>query len=295
MLLNTKTLTTKQLEIVNLLLTGALAPQTRFLNRADVLSVHQHSRLTTGQLAALPLALPLTPAEKQTAQLSGRIALTDSEDRVVAEVQVTELYKLPEDLLHIAQFFEPHITNEYWFAAGTIQAVKPILHARFKPLRTTVTGLKQYFKQQRWQHIVAVQAKPILNTADAQYACEWLFANHRGGLLIQTVADETSEAFAEQVHAVRDQIRCSAAKEVKLTLLPEIEGLSAQQEVLLHALICRNSGVTALVLSSDTPASVKQWLQRYRDELDLTLLSAKRRPQRAIQEQPSFAALQQVA
>ncbi|MEN9432986.1 MAG: hypothetical protein RLZZ422_575 [Pseudomonadota bacterium] len=295
MILNTKTLTPSQLEIINLLLSGALAPQMGFSSRADVLSVQQYSRLTNGQLAALPLALPLTPAEKQTAQLSGRIALTDSDDRVIAEVQVTELYRLPSEALEAVKFFEPNITSDYWFAAGSIQAVKPILHARFKSSRASVKDLKHYFKNQRWQHIVAVQAKPTLNTVDAQHACEWLFANHRGGLLIQTVADESSEYFSEQVHAVRDQIRCSAARAVKLTLLPVIHHLSTQQEALLHAIICRNSGVTALVINADTPASTKQWLQRHRDELDLELLIAKRSTQRATHQQPQFAALQQVA
>lgn len=295
MLLSTKTLTSQQVEIVNLLLTGALAPQMGLLGRADFLSVASRSRLQTGQLAALPLALPLTPTEKQTAQLSGRIALTDPEERLIAEVQVTELYRLPEEALKAIKFFEPTITSDYWFAAGSIQAVKPVLHARFKSARTTVGSLKTYFRQQRWKHIVAVQAKPTLNTAEAQHACEWLFANRRGGLLIQQIADESSEQFSAQVHAVREQIRCSAAKEVKLALLPAVEHLTAQQEALLHAIISRNSGVTALVLSADTPATVKKWLQRYRDELDLELLIPKQSRQRAVQEQPSFVALQQVA
>ena len=295
MLLSTKTLTVKQVEIVNLLLTGALAPQTGLLGRADFLSVCSRSRLQKGQLAALPLALPLTPAEKQTAQLSGRIALTDTEERLIAEVHVTELYRLPEASLEAIRFFEPTITTDYWFAAGSIHAVKPVLNARFKSARPTVGALKTYFQQQGWKHIVAVQAKPTLNTAEAQHACEWLFANRRGGLLIQTIADESSEQFAEQVHAVRDQIRCSAAKEVKMALLPALEHLTAQQEALLHAIISRNSGVTALVLSENTPSTVKQWLQRYRDELDLELLAPKRSHQRAVQAQPGFVALQQVA
>ena len=106
---------------------------------------------------------------------------------------------------------------------------------------------------------------------------------------------QSSDSFHDEVHAVRNQIRCSAAKDVKLAILPAIQHLSAKQEALLHAIISRNSGVTALVIGADTPASVRQWLQRYRDELDLELIMVKSSCQRETLATPERAPLQRVA
>ncbi|MDQ5767069.1 hypothetical protein [Thiothrix subterranea] len=271
-----------EISTLELLLNGAFAPLHGYLNQDDHCSVLQHNRLANGTLWPLPLALSLTPAEKREAQLSGRIVLVDGlERRAIAEVSVESFYRLPADVAELAQAFDANRTPDTWYASGTVKPLQKILHPAFNSLRFNVPALRQ--NVQEWHSIIAVQAAPTLDSNDLQRACEWLTDTEiGGGLLVQIGINETSPDFHQQVRELRNQVKCTSARQVKLSLLPCIEGLGENRCLLLQALVSRNYGATGFVVGKHISPEARRWLLKHHDELGLDIIPVRaQRPQAA--------------
>ncbi|MEB4590376.1 hypothetical protein VSS37_05245 [Candidatus Thiothrix sp. Deng01] len=265
-----KILDQDEISTLELLLNGALTPITGYLNQADHSNVLRNNRLANGVLWPLPLALVLTPAEKREAQLSGRIVLVDAaERRAIAEVAVDSFYRLPADVAVLAQAIG---TTDTWYASGTVQPLQKILHPAFNSIRFNVPALRQHL--QDWDSVVAVQATPELDESDLRQACEWLTAsNIGGGLLVQVGADETQPDFHDHMRKLRGQVKCQSARQIKLSLLPCVEGLGEKRCLLLQALVSRNYGATGFVVSNHVSRETRRWLLQYRDEIGLDIIS----------------------
>lgn len=268
-----KILSHDEISTLELLLSGALMPVNGYLNQEDHISVLRNNRLANGYLWPLPLALTLTPAEKREAQLSGRIVLVEAtERRAVAELAVESFYRLPADMAELAQVFDASRTADTWYVSGSVQPLQKILHPAFNSIRFNVPSLRQQL--QEWDSIVAVQATPELDDADLQQACEWLTASDiGGGLLVQVGADETRPDFHENMRKLRSQAKCQAARQIKLSLMPCVEGLGEKRCLLLQALVSRNYGATAFVVGRQVSKEARLWLIQYRDEIGLDIIS----------------------
>ena len=270
-----KTLGHAQLDTLELLLNGALAPLEGYLNQADHISVLQQGRLANGYLWPLPLVLSLTPAEKLEAQITGRVALLDEEARVIAEIKVEQLYRLPAE---VAALTDAH--PDTWYVGGKVSTLNKVLHPAFNRIRHAVPQLRSNLEENGWHSVVAIQASPELDMADVQQACEWLKASNSQdtqgcGMLIQINADERDENFHAQVRNLRSNIRCSAARKIKLSLLPSLQALPAERELLLRALIARNYGATGFVVGIDASKKALRYLLQHRDEIGLDIIPVK--------------------
>lgn len=268
-----KILSPENLSTLDLFLSGALAPLTGYLDRNDHISVLTNNRLANGFLWPLALTLELSVAEKLQAQLTGRIALLDDEERMVAEVKVGSIYRLPKELAETSGK-DP----DTWYVSGAIAAAGKVLHPAFNSIRHRAPALGQKLRGNGWKSIIAVHAAEALNTREMKQACEWLKASPDkvGGVLLQIDASDRDPALHQQMREIRSQVRCHAAKQVKLNLLPQIEKLDSTQRVLLQALIARNFGATGFLISSTTPRSTQRWLLQHRDEIGLELIPVKR-------------------
>lgn len=269
-----KILNHSEISSLELLLSGAFAPVQGYLNRDDHCAVLSHGRLANGYLWPLPLALSLSAAEKRAAQLSGRVILLDAERRELAEVSVESCYRLPSELLSQAQQFDTQRDANTWYVSGAVRSLQKVLHPLFNRLRHGVHELRHDLKA--WPSVIAVLATPALKQEELQTACEWLRASEtEGGLLVQIAMDETQHNFREHVRSLRQQVRCQAAQQVKLSLLPCVEGLDESACLLLQALVSRNFGATGLVLSADLPKAVRRHLLQHRDEIGLEFIPVR--------------------
>ncbi len=270
-----KTLNHTDLNTLELLLNGAFTPLQGYLSQADHISVLRHNRLANGHLWPLPLTLAVTASEKRQAQLNERIVLIDQEQRAIAEVWVDGFHRLPNDVIATAQTFLPETTEDTWFVSGTITPIKKILHPAFNSIRHDVPTLRPNL--QHWGGVIAVQAAPQLAETDLQRACQWLSANESGGgLLVQIAIDEDSADFHEQVRHIRQQVKCNSAHQIKLSLLPCIQGLDEKHCLLLQALVSRNYGATGFVIGAHISPEASRWLMQHRDEIGLDIIPAKR-------------------
>ena len=285
-----KTLSSENLSTLDLFLNGALAPLAGYLDRDDHISVLTNNRLANGFLWPLALSLELSVAEKLQAQLTGRIALLDDESRMVAEVKVDSIYRLPKELAE-ASGKNPNA----WYASGAISPAGKVLHPAFNSIRHRAPTLGQKLRDDGWKSIIAVHAAEELNTAEMKQACEWLKASPDkvGGVLLQIDANDRDPALHQQMREIRSQVRCNAAKQIKLNLLPEIAELDNARRTLLQALIARNFGATGFLISSTTPRSTQRWLLQHRDEIGLELIPVKR--SQAVKSRLAETALAQAA
>lgn len=254
------TLTNEQLNQLELFLNGALAPLSGYLAKDDHISVLQHGRLASGRLWPLAFALPLSAAEKRLALIAGRLILSDAEDRPVAEVSAEHFHQLPGE--------------RHWYISGEVRRMNKVMHPAFNSIRRNVEHLRSRFQHQQWHSVIAINATPTLDLGDVKQACSWLKATqqHSGGMLVQISADETHPDFHQQVRDVRSQIRCSAARQIQLSLLPRLHDLSAERQLMLQALIARNYGATGFLISASTPKAVRRTLLQHRDEIGLDIL-----------------------
>ncbi|CAA6822973.1 MAG: ATP-sulfurylase, partial [uncultured Thiotrichaceae bacterium] len=195
-----KTLSLQNLSTLDLFLSGALAPLTGYLDRDDHISVLTNSRLANGFLWPLALSLELSVAEKLQAQLTGRIALLDDENRMVAEVKVDSIYRLPQEL---AEASGKNPTA--WYASGSISSAGKVLHPAFNSIRHRAPALGQKLRGNGWKSIIAVHATEALNTAEMKQACEWLKASPDkvGGVLLQIDANDRDPALHRQMREIR--------------------------------------------------------------------------------------------
>lgn len=273
-----KTLHGDALSALDLFLNGALAPLSGYLDRDDHISVLDRNRLQNGYLWSLPFALPLSTTEKLQAQLSGRIALLDEHQRLLAEVSVTDLYRLPAALAGAGE-------DKVWYATGNITPAAKVLHPTFNRLRHNVAELRTTFGQFAWQSVIAVHAAPAIDTEDMYQACQWLKASsgQAGGILLQISAAADGTDLSRQMQETRAQVRCNAAKQVKISLLPQISNLSEQQQLLLQVRIARNYGATGFLLSRTVSPQAQRWLLQHQDETGLEIIPAKRSQRQAAQ------------
>ena len=273
-----------EISTLELLLNGAFSPMPGYLNQDDHSSVLRHNRLANGTLWPLPLALALTPAEKREAQLSGRIVLVDGQERrAIAEVAVDSFYRLPAELATLAQAFDAKRTADTWYASGTVTPLQKILHPAFNSLRFSVPALRQ--NVQDWNSIIAVQAAPTLDTDDLRRACEWLSDTETGGgLLVQIGINEAAPDFHNQVRELRNQVKCTSARQVKLSLLPCVEGLGEKRCLLLQALVSRNYGATGFVVGKHISPEARRWLLQHYDEIGLDIIPVRAQRAAAVKQ-----------
>lgn len=257
------TLTNEQLNALELFLNGALAPLSGYLAKDDHVSVLQKKRLASGHLWPLAFVLPLSAATKRQALIAGRLILSDAEDRPIAEVLAEHFHQLPD---------EPH-----WYISGEIRRLNKVMHPAFNSIRRNVEHLRTRFQHQQWHSVIAMSATPELDLGDVQQACAWLKATqqHSGGMLVQISADDTHPDFHQQVREVRSQIRCSAARQIQLSLLPRLQGLSVERQLLLQAIIARNYGATSFLISAKIAKAVRRTLLQHRDEMGMDIICPK--------------------
>jgi len=254
------TLTNEQLNALELFLHGALSPLSGYLAKDDHINVLQHGRLASGHLWPLAFVLPVSSAEKRQALIAGRVILSDAEDRPIAEVMTEHFHQLPGE--------------KHWYLSGEVRRLNKVMHPAFNSIRRNVEHLRHRFQHQQWHSVIAISATPELDLGDVQQACSWLKATQQnsGGMLVQINADETHPEFHQHVRAVRSQIRCSAARQIQLSLLPRLQGLNAERQLILQAIIARNYGATGFLISANTPKAIRRTLLQHRDEVGLDII-----------------------
>jgi sulfate adenylyltransferase len=256
-------LTPSQACDLELLLTGAFAPLTGFLNRADVDSVLSSMRLADGSLWPVPVTLDVDEALARALKPGDPLALRDAEGAPLAVLRVQDAW--PVDRAAAARavygFDDPGhpgvaamlAMNGLWAVGGPIEGIERPRHDDFQPLRLTPAETRARIQARGWTRTVAFQTRNPMHRA--HYALTARAASSvGGGLLLHPVVGVTKPGDVDYFTRVRCYEKVLARYpegSAMLALLPLAMRMAGPREALWHGLIRKNFGCTHLIVGRD--------------------------------------------
>lgn len=256
-------LSARQLCDLELLMNGGFAPLEGFLNHGDYDRVVNEMRLESGALWPIPVTLDVNADFAAKLEIGQRIALRDSENVVLALLEVQSIWQ-PDKAREAAAVFGAddgahpgvrylHDKAGTHYVGGRVIGLQAPNHYDFRERRQSPNELKAQFKAWGWKKIVAFQTRNPLHRAHYELtlrASEQVGAN----LLIHPVVGMTKPGDVD--HYTR--VRCYEAllphypqANATLSLLGLAMRMAGPREALWHALIRRNFGCTHLIVGRD--------------------------------------------
>ncbi|GIJ26115.1 adenylyl-sulfate kinase [Micromonospora qiuiae] len=226
-----------ELADLELLLTGAYAPLTGFMTRADLVSVSRRGRLADGAPWPVAVTLQVPPALLQQLDLDdpGRraIVLTDGEGAPVAALDVTDAWQVREGVAGVG---------------GGLRRLGDGGHGPFQRLRRTPEELRALLPPGRVLGVIADRPLHRPQLAQIAHAVRTLSAHL---LVIIPVGEDGTgglpqEALVRSVFAARDRMPPATLVAVPLARRPD-----EISDALLRARVCAAYGVTHLLSTGE--------------------------------------------
>jgi sulfate adenylyltransferase len=286
-------LSERQLCDLELLLNGAFSPLQGFLPRHDYESVCLRQRLADGTLWPIPIVLDISEEFATQLSIGSSLALRDSEGVLLAVMHVSEVWQpdriaeakavygtTSRDHSGVRQLLDQ--INPY-YAGGRLEGVELPSHHDFPLLRFTPAQLRAEFARMGWRRIMAFPTNALMH--DAEFEMTRRVAKEAGcNLLIRPVVGTLHAD--EGAHYSR--IRCYQAllphyppDMAKLALLAFATRFAGARELVLQAIIHKNSGCTHLIADGDhvfphTSTDEEFSLRQCENELGITIVQQSR-------------------
>ncbi len=256
-------LTARQLNDLELLLTGAFSPLGGFLNKDDYESVRDNMRLTDGTLWPMPITLDISAEIAETLQPGDNLALRGPEGRMVAVLTVGDVWE-PDKTAEAEKVFgttnTEHPAVNYLmntagshYVGGMLEGVELPTHYDFHDLRRTPAQLRAWLAEHGWEKLVAFQTRNPMHRAHVELTTRAAEATG-GHLLIHPVVGMTKPGDVDHYTRVRvykkiiDRYPDNTAT---LSLLPLAMRMGGPREAVWHAIIRKNHGVTHFIVGRD--------------------------------------------
>jgi sulfate adenylyltransferase len=255
-------LNARQLADVEMIAVGAFSPLEGFMGSRDYESVLLRERLARGDVWTIPVTLGVTEETRRSIGQSEAVSLTDAEDRVVAVLQLDEIFKYDRDReanLVLRTTDDSHPGVLYLKAAGEYCLAGPVhLLARrvdktYENYRLDPKETRYLFGQHGWKTIVAFQTRNPVHRAH-EYILKCALETVDGLLLHPLVGDTRGEDVPADV-----RIQCylallgtslPAARTV-FSVYPAAMRYAGPREAIFHAIARKNYGCTHFIVGRD--------------------------------------------
>ena len=293
--------TERQICDLELLLNGAFAPLTGFMDEADYQSVLKNLRLKDGSLWPMPITLDVDEDFVKELSNGDKITLRDREGFALAVLTISDIFK-PDFKAEAQAVYgtidETHPAVNYLYnhskpvyLGGSLEGIALPHHYDYKENRHTPEELKSIFKEKGWKKIVAFQTRNPLHRAHVEMtmrASQELDAN----LLIHPVVGMTKPGDVDHYTRVRcyqHVLPKYPENSAMMSLLPLAMRMGGPREALWHALIRKNFGCTHIVVGRDHagpgndkdgnpfygPYDAQELLLKYQDEIGIEMVPFK--------------------
>jgi sulfate adenylyltransferase len=267
-------LTQKQSCDIELILNGGFSPLQGFMNQADYESVLNNKNLANDTFWPLPITLDVTEQFAADLKPDQEIALRDPEGVLIAVMQIEDIYTrhLEQErkaLYNTADedhpgvyFLSTQINNIY--LGGTLQGIQSPIHHDFQRRRDTPQELRARFKKLAWNRVIGFQTRRPLHRREVNQTFRAARLAEANLLIHPAVGELTREDLYHyaRVHSYEHVLKNYPAQTTELSLAPLFPRHAGVLDVLLHAILQKNSGCTHFMidesyLNADTPGAYK--------------------------------------
>jgi sulfate adenylyltransferase len=256
------TLTPREQGDLELLADGALSPLEGFLGEADYRRVVTDLRLADGTVWPIPITLAVSDSEAERIDIGQRVALLDSQQRVLGILTVAEkfrrdvsfeaknVYGTDEDAHPGVKVLRQQGTT---LLAGKVDVITANHDPQFREWRLKPAETREAFAKRGWNTVAAFQTRNPIHRAH-EYLTK-VALEMTDGLLIHPVVGETkSDDIPADVRLQCYRVlidRYYNVERVLLSVLPLAMRYAGPREALLHALIRKNFGVSHFIVGRD--------------------------------------------
>jgi len=312
------TLSPRQINDVEMLITSSFFPLKGFMTEEDYLSVLETMRLKGGELFPLPVYLDVTKEFAESLELSESICLRDQEGLIIAVMKLESIYQPNKqkealeaygtlDEFHPAVSYLNHQTHEIYLG-GELIAVNNPRHFDFIEYRDTPESLKSKFKELGWNKIVAFQTRKPMHRAHFEIL-QQAAKDTNASILIHPVVGLTKPGDIDhyiRAKCYKEIVKRFSEGSALLSLLPLAMRMAGPREALLHAIIRKNYGVTHFIVGRDHAGpgndsngqpiygsyDAQELVAKYEEEIKIKMVPFKM--QVFIQERSKYAAIEEV-
>lgn len=247
---------------LEMLAVGALSPLTGFMGKRDYDSVVESMRLANGLVWSIPITLAVTREVADSLRIGEEIALTESNGRVLAVLQLVEKFEYDkqreaQNVYRTTEEKHPGVARLYKqgeiYLAGDVWVIDLPSNREFIEFRHTPLETRKIFAARGWRRIVAFQTRNPIHRAHeyiqktALEICD--------GLLIHPLVGETK---ADDIPA---DVRMRSYQEllrdyyppdrVVLGVFPAAMRYAGPREAIFHAICRKNYGCTHMIIGRD--------------------------------------------
>ncbi len=256
-------LTPRQLNDIELLLSGAFSPLRGFLGTADYHSVCESMRLVDGTLWPMPITLDVTEEFADGVSVGDRIALRDQEGVKLAAMTISDIWRPDLEAEAKKVFGSTHLEHpgvayllqqsNPVYIGGEVEGVQLPVHYDYHDLRRTPAQLRAEFEASGWSKVVAFQTRNPMHRAHVELTMR-AEAETGASLLIHPVVGMTKPGDVDHYTRVRvykailDRYPEGTAA---LSLLPLAMRMGGPREAVWHAIIRKNHGVSHFIVGRD--------------------------------------------
>ena len=253
----------RQLCDLELLLNGGFSPLEGFMNKNDYEGVVKDIRLASGALWPIPIVLDIPEDLVESVREHKKVGLYDAEGFLLAVLEVEDIWK-PDKEKEARQVYgttnqeHPGVAHIYsqtynWYVGGKVIGFELPDHYDFLDLRMTPSKLRELFKKNNWDNIVAFQTRNPLHRAHKEITMRAM-QETGARLLIHPVVGLTKPGDVDHCTRVKCYQKITKTypqDKVALGLLPLAMRMAGPREALWHAIIRRNYGCNHFIVGRD--------------------------------------------
>jgi sulfate adenylyltransferase len=290
---------------LEMLLVGAFAPLTGFLNEADYHAVTTSARLTNGSVWPVPIIL--SAPTNSTMTVGQEISLCLSDSTVVATMTVESIYETqPETECQLVAGTtdknHPYTAivqarRSRWALGGPVRKVREIPHYNYRDLRLTPTECRQQLAP--YAKVVAFQTRNPLHRCHVELMLRALRQvqaedpTQPTHLLLSPVVGLTQPGDVDadtRVRCYRHLVANYLPRNTSLIVLPLAMRMLGPREALWHAPIRQNYGATHFIIGRDhagpslghsqtgakfyTPTQAQEYVKSFQAELGIQIITS---------------------
>lgn len=261
--LNSWDLTQRQTCDLELILNGGFSPLDGFMAEMDYTSVVTSQRLTTGAFWPLPVTLDVDQPFAEKLQTGEEIALRDPEGVLVALLNVGDIFSPDKNLESTTlygdfgldhpgvYFLHEHVNDVY--VGGSLRGIAAPLHHDFRKLRDSPMELRHRFIKTGWKRIIGFQTRRPLHRREVNQTFRAARLAEANLLIHPAVGDLTEDEpyLYARVNCYRHVLQHYPGQTTDLSLTPLFPRNAGILDILLHAIVQKNSGCTHFMVNEN--------------------------------------------